>query len=62
MKTLKNIFLYVMGGISFLTFLVAGSALDSESWMPAIVCVMAFAGMVLFGYLDGAFDDEEEFQ
>ncbi len=52
-KNLKNIILksvaYIMGGL----FLVSACALDSDSWIPHIVCSVSILWLALFAYANG---------
>lgn len=52
-KKLKNIILKTVAYIMVFLFLVAGCALDSDSWIPHIVCIVSLLWLALFAYANG---------
>lgn len=48
MKRLKNIILKSTVAIAFLVFMVSACALDSATWLPAILCLVSFIYIALF--------------
>ena len=54
-RKIKNMILKTIAGMSFVTFMVAGSALDSNYWVQALaVCIVSFAILALFAIANGA--------
>lgn len=55
MRKYKNKILKTIVGMAFVTFMLAGSALDSDYWMEAFaVCIVSFAILALFAIANGA--------
>jgi uncharacterized protein YacL len=60
---MKNIILKTIGYIMGILFIFSVSALDSESNIPYIVCIVSAAYLALFAYANNVFfwqqEDEE---
>lgn len=54
-KKLKNIILKTVAYIMVFLFLLSGCALDSNSWVPCIVCGASLAWLALFAYANKEF-------
>ncbi len=52
-KNTKNIILKAVAWIMGILFLVSACALDSESWIPHIVCFVSLIWLALFAYANG---------
>lgn len=57
---LKNKILKAVTACSVLAFFVAGSALDSESFLPHGVIVASLVWIILFCYANGYFKEGEK--
>lgn len=54
-RKIKNIILKGIIGLLVITFMAAGSALDSNYWMEALaVCIASFGILALFAIANGA--------
>lgn len=56
MRCLKNTILKILAWINFLSLLIFGCALDSDSWIPLIICFINIAWLGLFGYANDWFE------
>jgi hypothetical protein len=45
---MKNKILKAISGVAAMVFITSGCALDSQSWLPYIVCGVSLAWLVLF--------------
>ena len=52
-KNTKNIILKVVACIMGILFLVSGCALDSDSWIPYIVCFVSLLYLAWFAHANG---------
>ena len=55
MRRMKDVFLKATAGITGMTFLASACMLDSESWIPVVVCVACALYLAAFAYANGAF-------
>jgi len=52
-KNIKNTILKATARIMGILFLVSACALDSDSWIPHIVCMVSLLWLALFAYANG---------
>lgn len=52
-KNIKNKILKATAWIMGILFLVSACALDSDSWIPHIVCMVSLLWLALFAYANG---------
>lgn len=57
---MKKIILKTTAAIMGILFILSGCALDSDSWIPYIVCYGSGAWLALFAYANGMFYGQEE--
>lgn len=56
MRCLKDTILKIITWLNFLSLLIFGCALDSDSWIPFIICCINIAWLALFGYANNWFE------
>lgn len=49
----KNFILKLLASLAGLTFMISGCMIDSESWVPFIVCCVALVYLMTFAYANG---------
>lgn len=54
MRCLKNNILKTLGYLNFIIFLVSACAVDSETWLPLIVCCFTLGYLGIFAYANDA--------
>lgn len=52
-KKLHNASLKITAWIMFFALVISGCCMDSPSWLPLIVCVIAYSWLALFAYANG---------
>ena len=52
---MKNIILKTTAGIAIILFIISGCALDSESWLPFVICLASIAYLTAFAYANKLF-------
>ena len=57
MHSLKNVILKTLGWVNFTIFIIAACAIDSDSWMPCIICCITGGYLALFAYANDWFED-----
>lgn len=57
MHYLKNIILKTLGWVNFIAFIIAACAVDSNSWIPFIICCITGCYLALFAYANNWFED-----
>lgn len=53
MSCLRNEVLIAITFVNGISFLLSGSMLDSDTWLPGIICVINFAWLLWFGFANG---------
>ena len=53
MSCLKNRVLKLITLINGISFLLSGSMLDSDTWLPGIICIINFVWLLWFGFANG---------
>ena len=53
MSCLKNRVLKLITLINGISFLYFGSLLDSDTWIPGIICCINFTWLMMFAYANG---------
>ena len=51
----KNFILKLLASLAGLTFMISGCMIDSESWVPFIVCCVALVYLMTFVYANDFF-------
>lgn len=52
-RKLHNRVLKATAWFMFLALIISGCCADSPSWLPLIVCVIAYSWLALFAYANG---------
>lgn len=56
-RTTKNKILKAIGYLNLTVFLFAACLVDSDSWVPSIVCLITGIYLGVFSYANGWFED-----
>lgn len=57
MHYLKNIILRTLGWANLIVFIIAVCAIDSNSWIPFIICCITGGYLALFAYANNWHED-----